>query len=215
MKKFLIIFILLIVSTGCVSINSLSYEQIVNNLLASSNLLSNEYRSGYLYYLPKGMRILKNTGSNEIIAKENTKYYLYIDLVSYYKKVKVDFKENKSAVISQKIENGDKFGYLEIKKTTNDKYFIEIMYNYAKIEVIVEEDELKNSIANCATILNSIKYQDKVLANLMEENSLMASEISYNIFETAKTESGYLEIAEEYGQYQEKEETVDPDFIRR
>ena len=40
---------------------------------------------------------------------------------------------------------------MEIKKTENDQYFIEIMYNYAKIEVIVDENALSESIAYAMT----------------------------------------------------------------
>ena len=65
------------------------------------------------------------------------------------------------------------------------------------------------------SVLSSIKYQDMVLASLMDEDVLTSNETLHNIFETAQTESGYLEIVEEYGQYEEDNETVDPDFIRR
>ena len=65
------------------------------------------------------------------------------------------------------------------------------------------------------SILSSINYQDTVLTSLMGEDILKSNEVQHNIFETAQTESGYLEIVEEYGQYEEKEEIVDPDFIRR
>ena len=47
----------------------------------------------------------------------------------------------------------------------------------------------------------------------MGEDVLSTSEVEHNIFETAKTESDYLQIVEEYGVYEEKE--IDPDFIRR
>ena len=41
------------------------------------------------------------------------------------------------------------------------------------------------------------------------------NEVEHNIFETADTESDYLQVLETYGQYEEKDESVDPDFIRR
>ncbi len=193
---------------------NLNYEQIIEDAFSSKYNITNENRRGYLYYLPKGMRIIKTTGNNEIFSKNDDKYYLYVDLVSYYNKVKNDYKEKSDVVFSRSIQNEDKFGYLEIKKTANEKYFIEIMYNYAKIEVIVSEENIKEALAYSSSILKSIKYQDTVLESLMEESSLKSSEVLYNIFETADTESSYLQIAEEYGQYEE-DESVDPDFIRR
>ena len=212
-KKFLCLFLLLI-CTGCANISHLNYEQIVLNSFNSSYNITNENRRGYLYYLPKGMRIIKFSGNNEIISNQEDIYYLYVDLVSYYNKIESEYKEKNNVVFSKNIKINDKFGYLEIKKLANEKYFVEIMYNYAKIEVIVKEENLKEALAYSSTILTSINYQDTVLKSLMEENSLKSSEVEYNIFETADTESSYLQIAEEYGQYEENE-SVDPDFIRR
>ena len=214
MKKKFLCLCLLIICTGCSNLKNLDYEQILNTAFNSNYNITNENRKGYLYYLPKGMRIIKSTGNNEILSKNQDLYYLYVDLVSYYNKVESEYKEKKDVIFSKNIKKDDKFGYLEIKKTTNEKYFIEIMYNYAKIEVIVKEEKLKETLAYCSSILTSINYQDTVLKSLMDENSLKSSEVMYNIFETADTESSYLQIAEEYGQYEE-EQSVDPDFIRR
>ncbi len=214
MKK-IFLFLLLLLACGCANISSLSYDQIISDAINSSYQISNENRKGYLFYLPKGVRIIKSTGTNEVFSKDNDYYYLYIDLVSYYNKVVEDYVEKDDVVFSRSIRNGDKFGYVEIKKMANEKYFIEIMYNYAKIEVIVSDDSLKEAIAYSMSILSSVKYQDTVLKSLMEESSLKSSEVEYNIFETADTESSYLQIAEEYGQYEEETEKVDPDFIRR
>ena len=90
------------------------------------------------------------------------------------------------------------------------------MYNYAKIEVIVDEEEANVAIAYATSILSSIQYQDTVLEGLMGDDALSANEVEHNIFESADTESEYLEIVEEYGTYEEESDsTVDPDFIRR
>lgn len=215
MKKVFLCLLLLLICNGCSNIMNLNYEQIINNTLNSNYQLANENRRGYKYYLPKGMRVIKRTGTNEIFSKEDDNYYLYVDLVSYYNKVDASYEEKKDVVFSKNIKKDDKFGYIEIKKTTNEKYFIEIMYNYAKIEVIVSEDNIKEALAYSTAILTSINYQDTVLKSLMETNSLKSNEVLYNIFETADTESSYLQIAEEYGQYEEEDETVDPNFIRR
>ena len=63
-------------------------------------------------------------------------------------------------------------------------------------------------------LLSSIYYQDEVLTSLMGDDVLQANEVEHNIFESADTESGYLQIVEQYGQYEEKDEVMDPDFIR-
>ena len=215
MKRKIGCVLLLFMCSGCTVIQSSSYEEILQEAVNKNTVTTNVARVGYKYYLPKGMRLLEHEESNELLAHNEEIYYLYVDYISYYNKIKEDYEEKEDVVYSQKIAHGDNFGYLEIKNTLNDKYFIEIMYNYAKIEVIVEKEDAKESIAYAMSILSSIKYQDTVLASLMDEDVLTSNETLHNIFETAQTESGYLEIVEEYGQYEEDNETVDPDFIRR
>ena len=214
-KKIGCVLLLLFMCSGCTVIQSSSYEEILQEAVNKNTVTTNVSRVGYKYYLPKGMRLLEHEESNELLAHNEDVYYLYVDYISYYNKIKEDYEEKEDVVYSQKIAHSDNFGYLEIKNTLNDKYFIEIMYNYAKIEVIVEKEDAKESIAYAMSILSSIKYQDTVLASLMDEDVLTSNETLHNIFETAQTESGYLEIVEEYGQYEEDNETVDPDFIRR
>lgn len=175
----------------------------------------NVNRKGYSYYLPRGLSIKSSHDYNEIISDQKYLYYLYVDIVSYNSEVTFSYNINDEAYYSASLSNNGEKGYIEINNYENDQYLIEIMYNYAKIEVIVEKEDAKESIAYAMSILSSIKYQDTVLASLMDEDVLTSNETLHNIFETAQTESGYLEIVEEYGQYEEDNETVDPDFIRR
>ena len=212
--KALFIVLIILLSTGCKTLQDETYDTLITNAIESSVNLKNIYRAGYVYYLPKGMKFIAHEGTNEIFATNEEMYYMYVDRVSYYNKMKEDYKINEEAVYSQAIFKDSKFGYIEIKNTENDKYFIEIMYNYAKIEVIVIKDRANEAVAYAMSVLSSVSYQDTVLANLMGEDVLKSNEVEHNIFESAETESGYLEIVEEYGQYEE-EENIDPDFIRR
>ena len=212
-KKILLIVLFVFLSCGCQTVQKSSYEELLN--MAATNYMSakNTYRSGYKYYLPKGIRILNQRGSNEILSEGKNIYYMYVDYVSYYNKIEEKYTEVSDVVYSKELRQKDKFGYIEIKNTANNKYFIEIMYNYAKIEVIVDKNEIEKTIAYSMSILSSIQYQDNALKSLMGEDVLSTSEVEHNIFETAKTESDYLQIVSEYGVYEEKE--IDPDFIRR
>ena len=108
----------------------------------------------------------------------------------------------------------DKYGYLQIHNILEDKYFVEIMYNYAKIEVIVTEKDIRETVAYAIAILESITYNDTVLGSLMGENVLNSNELEFNIFETAKSESNYLEFVEQYDQYKNNDEVPDMDFIK-
>ena len=131
----------LFLAVGCTRVDNTSLDTLLNATLVDSTKLKNVYRAGYTYYVPKGMRVITHESSNEILEQENNIYYMYVDRVSYYKGIKKDYKINTSAYYSRGIEHNDLFGYVEIKNTTNNKYFIEIMYNYAKIEVIVDKEE--------------------------------------------------------------------------
>ncbi len=215
MKKLVLILFLLFLITGCTTIDEESIENIVSQGMNSNVNISNVTRTGYKYYIPNGMKTIDSQDYNEIIYNDKYPFYLYVDVVSYYNKIKSSYKVNKSYYTSLSLSHEDKFGYLQIKSLENEKYFIEIMYNYAKIEVIVEKDRANTVIAYAMSILSSISYQDEVLTSLMGEDVLKSNEVEYNIFESAETESEYLQIVEEYGQYEEKDELVDPDFIRR
>ncbi len=214
-KKIIFLGLILCLASGCTTIKNSSYEQILEQAMSSNTNITNTARSGYKYYIPKGLRLLDEEGSNEILTDGNSIYYLYVDYISYYNKIKSSYEEKENVIYSKRLENGDLFGYIEIKNTQNNQYFIEIMYNYAKIEVIVAEEKVTDAIAYSMSILTSVQYQDTVLTSLMGEDVLSSNEVVHNIFETAQTESGYLEIVEEYGTYEETEDTVDPDFIRR
>lgn len=212
MKKVLLALIIVVSLTGCTKINDLSIDNVIDNGLSAKRELNNQYRTGYKYYLPRGLSVVNQSDYNEKLNTDRYSYYLYVDLVSYYNKVKVDYVINKNAYYSKAIKNKKSFGYLEIKPI-NDKYLVEIMYNYAKIEVIVKKQDINNTVANAITILNSIQYNNNIVENVMGENILQFKETELNIFETKKTESNYINYEEMYGQYEEKNDVHDSDLI--
>ena len=213
-KKIILLLLFLFLFTGCTTLQEEKLETILNDSINSKTKIQNIYRAGYKYYLPKGLNLLNQEGSNEIFRYQDMIYYMYVDRVSYYHHIKEEYQEKEDVYYSKRLKKDNLFGYIEIKNTENDKYFVEIMYNYAKIEVIVEKEDIESAIAYSMSILSSITYQDEVLTSLMGEDVLQANEVEHNIFESADTESGYLEIVEEYGTYEEETEVIDPDFIR-
>ncbi len=174
----------------------------------------NKYRKGYKYNLPKGLEVINGLEYNEVIASKNYKYYLYVDAVSYYNKVIEKYDVSNEAFISQSISYEDKYGYLEINLLSEDKYFIEIMYNYAKIEVIVDKCDINEVVSNSLSILTSISFNDNVLKTLLDEETSQFREFEFNIFETVTTTpdtSGYLEAVKE--EEKQEEEIHDADLI--
>ena len=73
------------------------------------------------------------------------------------------------------------------------------MYNYAKIEVMVEKSYINVAVANSLSILTSIKYNDTVIKNKMDSHVLSNYEETVDIFKTA-TKNGnnnYLKYVED------------------
>lgn len=210
MKKLLIIICLLFI-TGCSDIRKQSYDDIINNIATRANK-DNVYRTGYSYYLPRGMQVADSTLYNEAITDARYKYYLYVDIVSYYKKVTKDYSVNDNALVSKKLDYDGKFGYVEVNLLKNDKYLVEIMYNYAKIEVIVDKSNLNEAMLSIINILKSVEYNDSIIANLMGDDVLNFSEEEFNIFNTKGSESNYLTVDKDASK-EEDTKIPDPDLI--
>ncbi len=211
-KFILLIFLAFFFLTGCTPIQDMSLDEIINNGTNRSVTVYNKYRKGYKYNLPKGLDVVDNTEYNEVIMSSDYTYYLYVDAVSYYNKIIETYEENNISYFSKAISFEDKYGYLEINELDNDKYFIEIMYNYAKIEVIVEYRDINVTVANSLSILSSVSFNDSVLKTLLDEETSQFREFEFNIFETSTTDSEYLQ-AVEGDIYEEDDEIHDSDLI--
>ena len=209
MKKIILI-LAVIILTGCTSIDNVSYDEIISEIVSSKYEIYNENRSGYKYYTPSNISSNDTIDYNEILEDDSYRYYFYVDVVSYYNRVIESYEVDNNAFYSKAINYQDKFGYIEINEVSNNKYLLEIMYNYAKIEVIVDKYDLPKVISNSLIILSSVKYNSEILETIVGENILTSKEIEFNIFETKKTESNFLEV-EANNIYVEEEN--DPDLI--
>ena len=212
MKKLLFIFITVFFITGCTQIKTKSYDEIVNSALTQKYKYVNIYREGYNYYIPKGLKVSLNTETSDIITDNKYNYYLYVDRISCHNKVANNYQIDRNAYYSNIYNYEDKSGYLEITGLQNNKYLIEIMYNYAKIEVIVDKDDINTSLGYAVTILSSIKYNDKVIANLLDKGDTDFKEEEYDIFSTVSNDSNVLKFKETYTE-EENDNIPDTDLI--
>lgn len=216
MKKILILGLALICLTGCVNISNSSYEKIAKETLNSKLKIYNTYRKGYKFYLPTGLYIEDSRNFNEIIKNDQEKFFMYIDLISYLNKTPIEYEIDKNSEYSKYLENGDKTGYIEIKNYEGKKYLVEIAYNYAKIEVIVERERIKKSLTDALVVLSSIKYNDTFLKNLDEDSLLNYKEETVDIFDKVggSDSSNILEWVEEYENSEvDSNEPPDYDYI--
>jgi hypothetical protein len=212
-KLFILSLFVCVLLCGCTPVQDLTMDEIINRATNRNIEVYNTYRKGYKYNLPNGLDTIDNSEYNEVIASSKYKYYLYIDAVSYHNKVIEKYDVNDTSYLSKAIDYEDKYGYLEINKLKDNKYLIEIMYNYAKIEVIVNGEDIKVVVSNALNVLTSVKFNDKILDYLLNEEVANFKEYEFDIFETVTTmESDYLEAVEN-DIYEEDEGVRDSDLI--
>mgnify|MGYP006994341608 FL=1 len=197
MKKVIVLLsIVLLLMTGC-SIKKLDdkdFESNMNVLLSEKVSNSNVNFEGYKYYVPEGLKFVNKEEYNAIFKDRfNNKYYLYVDVISYYHKIENTYKINQDAYYSKVIDYNDKTGYLEIIES-GSKYYVEFMFNYAKIEALVDKDQLVNAMNNMCYVLRSIKFNDKVLESLVGDNVLSYTEENFTLFDKTPTRSDVLEV---------------------
>ena len=210
-KRLLLCLIVLFIC-GCQTISKTSIDDLINELATNINRV-NVYRTGYSYYKTIGLSIKESSIYNEILESDSSTYYLYVDLISYYNKTNFDYKKSEKSYYSSSIEKGKKKGYLEINLQENNQYLIEIMFNYAKIEVMVDKEDITKALNYAIAILRSIEYNDDIINNLLDENVLSFQEETYNIFNTTSSDvSNYLKAVEQ-DQYVEDEQIKDTDLI--
>ena len=132
---------------------------------------------------------------------------MYTDIVSYYHKIKKNYTVDNNAFISKKLIYNGKEGYLEVNQQ-DDKYYIEMMFNYAKVEGYADKYDLVDSISSISYILSSIKYNDNVIETLLGDKRYNLSENeTYNIFKTKKSNDGnFLDYINEYDNYKGSDE---------
>lgn len=180
MFKKMIVIICLLFMTGCaLSINDLSYEEIID-INTGENDLSNVNSIGYKYYLPVNFSLYKDDGYNQILLSDNNFYYMNVDVVSYYYKKNIQSQRNEGDYVYYSFSKNGKDGYLRIAKN-NDNFFVELCYNYAIIEVEVKEKDIKYAVSRSTMILNSIKYNDLVIGKYIVADNIEDAENIYSI----------------------------------
>ena len=169
--------------------------------------LKNVSLKGYSYYLPQGVSLKSSNNGNSKLYYNRKKMYLYVDLISYYHKVDYKYEKVNNAYYSKSINKNGYKGYLVITEI-NNKYFIEFMYKYSKIEAYINKNDLNETITKMAYILNSINFNDNVIESLVGNNSLNYKEEQYDIFKPNGEESNFLDIIKQYddGRSESKDE---------
>lgn len=210
-KSIVILFCMLFLC-GCQNVKNKDVESVIAKLETNFKK-TNTYRTGYKYYLPTGMKVKEYTLYNDVLNSNAGTFYLYVDLISYLNKVELKYEKSDLAYYSTALNLNDKYGYVEINLKENDQYLIEIMFNYAKIEVMVDYDNINYALSQAVSILKSIEYNDYVIENLLGDNVLSYQEEVYNIFNTTSKDSIYLQAIAEDSADIEPDKFQDTDLI--
>jgi len=187
-----------ILFTGCtvVRIDTTNIDTIVEVVLSKDNHLYNRVGKGYKYYVPRGVTYIDTTELNDKLYSNGNYYYLYIDAVSYYHKVDVSYEEEDSLYYSKEIDIQGKQGYLEIQEQENGMYVIEFVYNYAKIEAMVSEEDINEVVLNASYILSTVQFNNDVIKLMLNETYFTNKEETYDIFEDKEDRTSSSNLVE-------------------
>ena len=207
MKKIIVLLsIVVLFLSGC-SVYKLDSTDLGNNikvLLSEKVDIYNVYFDGYKYYIPKGIKLLDKDEYNAVLMdKSNNKYYLYVDVISYFHKTENTYMIDAKIHYSNKLEYNGKNGYINIEKV-DDKYFIQFMFNYAKMEAYVPEEDLTTVVNNMCFVLRTVKFNDNVLESLIGDNVLSYQEENFTLFDTESSNEDFLEVVQDGGTTSEK-----------
>lgn len=210
MKKYVLIIALLVCLTGCSNIKSYSYDDIISKTLSEKKVKTNTYLEGYKLYLPEHMTLIGDLNNNDILYSYGDKYYLYVDLISYYNKTEASYDLVSNSKYSKEFDHKGLKGYVLVRNSKGG-YLVEVMYNYAKIEVIT--NDVKRAIADSLIVLKNIRYNYKIIDSMIGSNAIVYDSKSFKLLGPEKKTDNFLQYVEEYGNYDEKENKNDEDII--
>jgi len=221
MQKFRVLtlcFLLLLTGCSIIRLDDNNLEVIVNTIISHENRLSNVHFDGHQFYLPRNFRLINRDRSNIfLLDRHNNRYFMYVDAISFYHNVEKEFTENPAAYFSKGFESNGRFGYLEINQVEN-KYFIEAMFHYTKIEVFVNRENIIDAVSGIFTILNSVEFNQIILESLIGDNRLDYTEEVFDIFETRRrgdSVENFLRYIEEFDRFDDiNNQLPDEDSIR-
>lgn len=203
MHKKLMLLVLVFLLVGCSEIRSdnSDYIGLVKNCL-NKNVNTNEVSLGYRYYVPKGVHKIRDYDYNQAFKFGDNYIYLYVDIVSYFykKDIKIDDNGDYFRNINY---NGNK-GYIKVNKK-DDKYLVDILYHYSKVEFYADKNSLSKLITVSSIILNSVRYNDVVIERVLEGDLGRFSEFTYSLDKPEDTGNNFSQYLEEYVQKEEKE----------
>lgn len=199
MKKIVLLLLVGLTLTGCtaVRINTKDIDNTINVILSKNNTLYNRVGKGYKYYVPRGVSYIDTVEFNDKLYSNGNYYYLYVDAISYFYQKEMNYEINDKAYYSREFNINDKVGYLQIEES-NSKYLINFYYNYARIQALVNKEDIEDVVLNATYILSTVKFNPEVIKLMLDDEFFTNKEEKYDIFESEVTDSNnFLEYTDE------------------
>lgn len=202
MKRIVILLsVLLVFITGCsvTRLDNKTMDESIDVILSDKQKNYNVNFDGYKYYVPNGLEFLNKDEYNALLKDtNNNKYYLYVDAISYYHKIDIDFSKDNDSYYYKELNYNKKKGYIQVLSSGKDNYYIKMIFNYARLEAYASNNDLGSVVNNMCYILRSIKFNDKVLESLIGDNVLSYKEENYTLFETESSQEDFLDVVSKY-----------------
>jgi len=193
MKKLFVLLALIFLVSGCTihDLQDADTKLIIDEVMTSDIDLKNQSFRGYQYYLPREVELLDKNGYNSILLYNNKKMYLYVDLLAYYNHVDEKYQLAKDIYLYKEINVDDKKGYVRIIEKDN-VYYIEMRYNYSRIQAYTEKKNINPTIVNMAYILKTMTYNDTIIESMIGDNKIEYQEYSFDLFKSESKDDHYL-----------------------
>lgn len=208
MHKKLILIICLLLLSGCKQItDNNNYIDKVYNCLKKEKI-TNEVSLGYKYYIPKGVKKIKDFDYNQVFLVDDCYLYLYVDIISFYHNKELKISNNDTAYYYETFGFDGKKGYIQILES-DEEYYLNIIYNYSKIEGYIPKAKINKVITLSSIILNSIEYNHTVIEKVLKGDLGQFSEFTYEVDKPEGASSNFSQILEEYVQKEDEEEIIE------
>jgi len=202
LKKLLFIFCILLLC-GCKQIDdNNNYIDKVYDCLQDKKI-TNEVSLGYKYYLPKGVKKIKDYDYNQVFLVDSSYLYLYVDVISFFHKEKLNKPTINAGSYYESFNYNDKEGYILIEEEEK-QYYLNIVYNYSKIEGFVLKENINKVVTLSSIILNSIDYNHTVIEKILEGDLGQF----YEVDKPEGASSNFSQYLEEYVQKDENTEQL-------
>lgn len=203
-KRVILLVMVALILTGCTRINN-DIDNIIDVTMSKEIKDVNTVSTGYELYVPVGVIQLVDNEYNQKFKVRNTHVYLYVDIVSYYYKNSLNYRSDGDYNYYYKeINLNGKTGYIGINKLDDGNFFVEIVYNYSKIEFYSSYNDMSVIVANSLMIVNSIKYNDNLIKIELDGATSDGREVKYELDKPKDSESTFSQYLQEYVDEEEK-----------